>query len=80
MPDTVVGFGVTSFRALLQWRGDIDYAVVSLVCKQGLLYQLVAAAVGFATKRIKDQIHVGKSKFLLEIAGDPSRPPGALLR
>ena len=54
--------------------------MVSLVCKQGLLYQLVAAAVGFATKRIKDQIHVGKSKFLLEIAGDPSRPPGALLR
>eukprot|EP00439_Symbiodinium_sp_Y106_P067975 s1272_g11.t1 len=67
-------------RAFLQWKDNADYAVDQLVCQQGLLYQLTSAAVGLAAQRIKDCVRQGKNSFLLELVGDPGRPPGALLR
>ena len=67
-------------RAFMQWRDNADYAVDQLVCRQGLLYQITSAAVGLATQRIKECVRQGKNSFLLELAGDPGRPPGALLR
>ncbi|CAE7839222.1 unnamed protein product [Symbiodinium sp. CCMP2592] len=67
-------------RAFLQWSQTADYAVEALVAKEGLLYQLSAMAISFATHRIKTQIQEGKSQFLLDLAGDPGRPAGTILR
>ncbi|CAE7660424.1 unnamed protein product [Symbiodinium sp. CCMP2592] len=67
-------------RAFLQWREGADYDVHTLVSKHGFLYQLTAAAVSFATHKIKEQIRTAKNTFLLDLAGDTHRPAGALLR
>ncbi|CAE7244447.1 unnamed protein product [Symbiodinium sp. CCMP2592] len=67
-------------RAFSQWRDDVDYMVAPLIARQGLLYHVAAAAISFATERIRQQICVSKNKFLAELAGDTSRPPGAILR
>ena len=34
-------------RAFLQWKEDSDCGVQALVAKQGLLYNLIAAAINF---------------------------------
>ena len=67
-------------RALLQWREGADFSVEDLLVKQGLLYQLTAAAIVVATRQIKADILASKSNFLKDLAGSPGQPPGALLR
>ena len=55
-------------RAFLQWKEWSDYQVTSLISKQGLLYELAAAAIRFATALIKRGIAKGKAEYLKGLA------------
>ncbi|CAE7419468.1 unnamed protein product [Symbiodinium sp. CCMP2592] len=58
-------------RAFLQWICEENYyGVQELTKKYGLLYELSAAAVSFATGRIKRGIREDKAKFLSVVAKD----------
>ena len=55
-------------RAFCQWRDSEDFAVAPLVAKQGVLYEIAAAAINFATGRIKLGLRASKKDFLSRIA------------
>ncbi|CAE7309490.1 unnamed protein product [Symbiodinium sp. CCMP2592] len=51
-------------RAFKQWQTCNDYSVTLLVAKEGILYQVAAAAVRFATWRIRKGIRQAKATCL----------------
>ncbi|CAE7193839.1 ANKRD1 [Symbiodinium sp. CCMP2592] len=55
-------------RAFLQWATGVDHAVCYLIEKHALLYELVAAAIQFATSRIKNGIRKDKANYLRNLA------------
>ncbi|CAE7717929.1 unnamed protein product [Symbiodinium sp. CCMP2592] len=55
-------------RAFLQWATGADYSVALLVERHALLYELVAAAVQFATARIKKGVSQDKARYLRDLA------------
>ncbi|CAE6930722.1 unnamed protein product [Symbiodinium sp. CCMP2592] len=55
-------------RAFRQWGAGEEYGVIPLVAKQGMIYEIIAAAVNYATLRIKKGIRQGKNAFLDRVA------------
>ncbi|CAE7389529.1 unnamed protein product [Symbiodinium sp. CCMP2592] len=55
-------------RAFLQWATGVDHAVCLLIEKHLLLYELVAAAIQFATSRLKQGIRQDKAHYLRNLA------------
>ena len=51
-------------RAFYQWRTASDFCVALLVVREGLLYQLAAAAIHFASKQVRQDIRAAKAAFL----------------
>ncbi|CAE7582633.1 unnamed protein product [Symbiodinium sp. CCMP2592] len=51
-------------RAFLQWKTASDYSVCVAIAREGLLYQLNAAAIRFASARIRGDIRRAKATFL----------------
>ena len=70
----------TAAKAALQcWKGDWSMWAPEAVKKQEILYDLVAAAISFATARIKRQIYEAKQKFLQGLAKDGVTGVGQML-
>ena len=67
-------------RAFLQWRDDVDYQLEQLVSRHGLLYDLAASAIRFATARIRKGIDAGKSEYLRGLALVSGNKAGEILR
>ena len=57
-------------RAFAQWKEGQDYSVPLLLRKQGLLYEIAAAAVKLSTAAIRRQILRAKHAFLQQVAGE----------
>ena len=66
-------------RAFLQWKEWTDYHVEALVSKQGFLYKLAAAAVRFATARIRRGIVTGKADYLKGLASSAGSRAGDIV-
>ena len=66
--------------AFRQWRTDRDDGLCLLVQKQGLLYQLAAAAVRFATNRVRRGVAAGRQKFVADIVAEGNKSAAQLLR
>ncbi|CAE7763408.1 unnamed protein product [Symbiodinium sp. CCMP2456] len=67
-------------RAFNQWRHGADFGVALLVSRQGLLYEVSALAIRFATARIKKGISSGKSQFLKGLATAGGGKAGEILK
>ncbi|CAE7214421.1 unnamed protein product, partial [Symbiodinium sp. CCMP2456] len=67
-------------RAFWQWRCQEDYEVEALVGRHGLLYEVVSAAVRFATMRIKKNIYKEKADFLKGLATTVGDKAGDILK
>ena len=60
-------------RAFQQWRRQESYAVVPLIQRHSILYQITSAAIKFATARIKRGIRLAKTDYLrnlVHVQGD----------
>ena len=57
-------------RAFAQWKEGQDYSVSLLLRKQGLLYEIAAAAVKLSTAFIRSKILRAKHAFLQQVAGE----------
>ncbi|CAE7835757.1 unnamed protein product, partial [Symbiodinium necroappetens] len=55
-------------RAFRQWHREEDYDVDYLVAREGLMYNLAAAAINTATSRIKKILNVAKNDSMRKIA------------
>ena len=66
--------------AFRQWGTDVDQGLGFLVHKQGLLYQIVSAAIGFVTAHIKRTIRQEKAKYLQGLAAKGGPHPADILR
>ena len=55
-------------RAFKQWQSGRNYDVEGILCREGLLYQLAAAAIKFITGRMRREINVAKNAFLSKVA------------
>ena len=51
-------------RSFLQWAGRADYGVNQMVAKQTVLYEVVAAAIKYATTRIRNGVRKDKAEYL----------------
>ena len=56
--------------AFRQWSTGATGLVENALCKNSLLYQLTASAIGFITARIKQAIHKGKTDYLRTMIQD----------
>ena len=57
-------------RAFRQWATKENYDVNYLVAREGLLYNLAAAAIRMATARIRDKLRTAKNEGLQKIAAE----------
>ncbi|CAE7730122.1 unnamed protein product [Symbiodinium sp. CCMP2456] len=57
-------------RAFLQWAHDTSFGVEFLTHKEGFLYNLAAAAITVATRRMRDMIAKAKNASLQQVAGE----------
>ena len=56
--------------AFFQWSHGFHGLVEELLQKDGVLYQLAASAIGYATHRIKQAINQGKAQYLRTIIAE----------
>ncbi|CAE6939333.1 Pol [Symbiodinium sp. CCMP2592] len=66
--------------AFRQWHTGCDAGLGLLVQKQGLLCQLTAAAIRFATARIRKGVAEGRQRFIGEVLGEGHHSAAQLLR
>ncbi|OLQ02300.1 hypothetical protein AK812_SmicGene14861 [Symbiodinium microadriaticum] len=66
--------------AFYQWSTGDKGPVEALVRKDGLLYQLAASAIGYATHRIKKEINIGKAKYLRTIVAEGPQSAASILQ
>ena len=62
------------------WAEGGSSDVAHLFKKHSLLYQVVAAAIGIVTERIKKEIYRGKNKFLHSVAAEGAQNISQILR
>ncbi|CAE7846913.1 unnamed protein product, partial [Symbiodinium necroappetens] len=66
--------------AFYQWSTGGKGLVEALVRKDGLLYQLAASAIGYATHRIKQAINIGKAQYLRTIVAEGPQSAASILQ
>ena len=67
-------------RAFLQWKEEQNYGVITLLGKQRRLYELAAAAVKLATRKIKRDVLLAKNDFLHKVATEGHQGAAKILQ
>ena len=66
--------------AFYKWRDQSGVALEDTILRHGMLYEIVAGAVGVVTQRIKRMIVDAKNKFLQSIATEGNQGVAAILQ
>ena len=66
-----------SFR---QWKDGVDRGLQRLISKQGLLYNLAAAAIRFAADRIRKGVTEARQQFLRQVLVEGHQSASPVLR